>query len=158
VNLSFSDMYQVTKTFGHDLGLSACFRQWRATSHCRYLHGYALAFTFTVESEELDARNWVVDFGAFKEVKTFLVSRFDHKLVVAEDDPRLDEISLLGGLGAADVFVLPHVGCEAFARYVFDVAYGLIHEATEGRGRLVSVECREHGANAATYTTKGDRD
>ena len=36
-------VWRSTKTYGHEEGLSCCFRQWRAThSHCRLLHGYAL--------------------------------------------------------------------------------------------------------------------
>ena len=55
--------FKSTKTYGHDLGFSAAFRQWRADSHCKYIHGYALAFRFEFEADELDVRNWVVDFG-----------------------------------------------------------------------------------------------
>ena len=55
--------YQSTKQFGQDLGLSCCFRQWRAESHCNQLHGYAIAIRLVFEAEELDVRRWVVDFG-----------------------------------------------------------------------------------------------
>lgn len=150
--------YQSTKTYGHDQGLSACFRQWRAThSHCSKLHGYALAFTIVFEADELDERNWVMDFGGLKELKSFLVNTFDHKLVVAEDDPYLDEITALGGIACADVLVLPAVGCEAFAKLVYDWAsqhYGGVWRTDNGHERVmrvVSVECREHGANSALY-------
>lgn len=67
-----STIYRSTKTFGHECGFSVAFRQWRAESHCRLLHGYALAFKFTFEAEELDVRNWVVDFGALKSLKGIL--------------------------------------------------------------------------------------
>ena len=49
--------YKSTKTHGHAIGLSAAFRQWRADSHCKYLHGYALAVKFVFEAGELDARD-----------------------------------------------------------------------------------------------------
>ena len=40
--------YYSTKTYGHNIGLSAVFRQPNADhSHCHLLHGYSLAFTFT---------------------------------------------------------------------------------------------------------------
>ena len=144
--------FQSTKTFGHELGLSACFRQWRADSHCNLLHGYALAFTFVFEAETLDERNWVVDFGGLKELKNDLQKTFDHKLVVAKDDPMLDEISGLAGLGIADVLVLNSVGCEAFAKIAFNLAQrSLITMGLDNRVRVVSVECREHGANSAIY-------
>lgn len=140
--------YRSTKTFGHELGLSACFRQWRADSHCGYLHGYALAFTVTFEASRLDERNWVMDFGGLKQLESFLAQTFDHKLLIAEDDPQRDELCALAGIGCADVLVLPAVGCEAFARLVFDKAASLYNNH---RLRVLSVECREHGANSAIY-------
>lgn len=144
--------YRSTKTFGHELGLSACFRQWRAThSHCQYLHGYPLAFTIVFERPELDSRNWVMDFGGLSAVRDYLKQTFDHRLVVAEDDPQLDEISALAGIGVADVLVLPAVGCEAFAKQVFDWMRGS-YWGQDGETRVVSVECKEHGANSAIYT------
>ena len=74
--------YKSTKTYGHELGLSCCFRQWRAESHCRLLHGYALSIRLVFEAEELDVRNWVVDFGSLKSLKQMFVDTFDHKLLV----------------------------------------------------------------------------
>lgn len=167
-------MYQSTKRYGHELGLSACFRQWRAThSHCSFLHGYALSFKFVFEAETLDDHNWVQDFGGLKELKQRLQQTFDHKLVVASDDPWRDELCALRGLSIADVLVMPAVGCEAFAEYAFNIAAGIVHRANEEyaaqrnstrqagehriwpdevqRVRVVSCECAEHGANSATY-------
>lgn len=140
--------YRSTKTYGHELGLSACFRQWRAQSHCRLLHGYALAFHFVFEAEELDHRNWVVDFGGLKKLKEFLVGFFDHKLLVANDDPMVRELIALGGLGCAEVIVLDRVGCEAFAKLGWELAH---QAAGDERVRVVSCEVREHGANSAIY-------
>ena len=45
-------MFMVTKHYPHSLGLSACFRQPRADSHCNQLHGYPLAFTFKFAAED----------------------------------------------------------------------------------------------------------
>lgn len=149
-------MHLVTKTYGHNLGLSACFRQPRATSHCRFLHGYALAFKLTFAADKLDENNWVIDFGSLKLVKKMLVDTFDHKLLVAEDDPCLEEITALAGVDCANPLVLPAVGCEAFARHVFDWVYDWL-DNTDPMGyrirglRLIEVECREHGANSAIY-------
>jgi 6-pyruvoyltetrahydropterin/6-carboxytetrahydropterin synthase len=91
--------YQVTKTYGHELGLSCVFRQHRANSHCKQLHGYALAFDIVFETETLDARNWVIDFGSLKEVKEWLVDMFDHTLLVASDDPMFEELARLANSG-----------------------------------------------------------
>lgn len=145
--------YKSTKTYGHDLGLSACFRQWRADSHCRLLHGYSLAVHLVFESDELDVRNWVVDFGSLKTLKGWLEETFDHTLLVAEDDPKRELLESLDTVHkVARVVVVPATGCERFAE--------LIYEATEvwlsangytPRVRLKSVELKEHGANSAIY-------
>lgn len=144
--------YQSTKTYGHDLGLSACFRQWRAQSHCRFLHGYALAISFRFEADVLDERNWVVDFGGLKGLKGILEDQFDHKLLVAEDDPKLEVLQHLEAFGLAKVRVVPKTGCEAFAELIYAVTEQWLADAGFApRCRLVSVEVREHGANSAVY-------
>jgi 6-pyruvoyl-tetrahydropterin synthase len=83
--------YYSTKTYGNDRGLSCCFRQWRSThSHCSTIHGYSIGIKLVFESETLDDRNWVFDFGNLKVFKDWSEYMFDHTLVVAEDDPHLD--------------------------------------------------------------------
>ena len=70
--------YYSTKTYDHNEGLSCAFRQWRADSHCNLIHGYALGFEITFEAEELDDRNWVIDFGDLGVLKKWLKEMFDH--------------------------------------------------------------------------------
>jgi len=144
-------MFRSTKHYGHELGLSACFRQWRANSHCNLLHGYALAFTFTFEAEYLDERNWVVDFGGLDRLKERLKHNFDHKLVVAQDDPHLETLCALAQDQLASVMVLPYVGCEAFAKFGFQLAQDVLAHMGVIHARVVSCEVREHGANSAIY-------
>lgn len=143
-----------TKTYTHEEGLSCCFRQWRAEhSHCSLLHGYALSFKLTFQCEHLDDKNWVQDFGGLKELKQWLKDTFDHKLVISQDDPQLDYISSLSGLGIADVLVLEDgVGCEKFAQLVYDYANALVAKQSNGRVCVHSVECSEHGGNSAIFT------
>lgn len=144
--------YQVTKTYGHNLGLSACFRQHRAESHCTFLHGYALSFKLTFEAETLNAKKWVVGFGDLKEIKQFLEYTFDHRTVVAVDDPHIEYFRSMHSLGLIDMVVLPRVGCEAFAEVVYNKASSiLLNMHPENGARLVSVECREHEGNSAIY-------
>jgi 6-pyruvoyltetrahydropterin/6-carboxytetrahydropterin synthase len=139
-----------TKTYGHDVGLSCAFRQWRADSHCRFLHGYALAFRFTFEATELDARNWVVDFGSLKSLKQTLQHTFDHKTVVAEDDPQLPWFEEAHRRGILDLVTVPAGGCEKFAELAFEVTdIWLRDNGYTPRVRLRSVEVSEHGANSA---------
>ena len=68
-----------SKKYGHERGLSAAFRQWRAVSHCRFMHGYSLEFEFVFGTHELDENNWVVDFGSLKNLEAWLRLNFDHK-------------------------------------------------------------------------------
>jgi 6-pyruvoyltetrahydropterin/6-carboxytetrahydropterin synthase len=144
--------YQCTKTFGHELGLSACFRQWRAMGHCKHLHGYALSFKFTFEAGELDENGWVIDFGGLKQLKSRLISNFDHRLCIATDDPQLKLMSQLAEANCADPIVFKSVGCEAFARLAYDMAVSeVFNMRVQDRVRVVSCECAEHGANSAIY-------
>lgn len=142
--------YRSTKTYGHDVGLSCAFRQWRADSHCRFVHGYALAFEFVFEAADLDVRNWVVDFGSLKSLKGMLQDAFDHKTVVAEDDPEIEWFREGARRGIVQLVELPAGGCEKFAEYVFQVTQIWLHDnGYTPRVRLVSVQVREHGANSA---------
>lgn len=149
--------YLSTKTFGHEVGLSACFRQWRSThSHCQYLHGYALAVTIRFEAQDLDGRQWVVDFGGLGQLKAKLVNTFDHKTVVAEDDPALPWLKQGHAAGYLDLVIVPAVGCERFARLVWDMAdQWLTDNDLALRCRVAEVEVREHGANSAVYRPSG---
>ncbi len=144
--------YLSTKRYGHEIGLSSCFRQWRAESHCKLLHGYALAVKFVFETKELDARNWVVDFGSLKTLKGWLEDTFDHTLLVAEDDPWKDHLLQLDRIGIAKVVEVPATGCESFAKMIYECAEEWLRiNGYAPRCRLVSVEVSEHGANSAIY-------
>ena len=146
-------MYLSTKTYGHEMGFSCCFRQHKAESHCRLLHGYALSFKFVFGAEELDVRNWVVDFGGLKSLKKMLADTFDHTLIVAEDDPLLYDFNQLDLLGAARVVEVEKAGCEAFAELVYQVTeQWLLDAGFAPRCVLLSVEVSEHGANSAIFT------
>jgi 6-pyruvoyltetrahydropterin/6-carboxytetrahydropterin synthase len=146
------EIYRSTKTYGHSEGLSCCFRQWRAThSHCRHVHGYALAFQFVFAAHRLDERNWCFDFGGLKAVRSWLHDMFDHTLIVAEDDPHLATFEELAQQGLATLRVFPTVGCEGFAKHAFEHVADYIKRETEGRVWLESVEVREHAGNSAIY-------
>ncbi len=145
-------MHYSTKTYGHEIGLSAAFRQHRAQSHCRLIHGYALAVKFVFAAAVLDERNWVVDFGGLKPLKAMLEDTFDHTLLVAEDDPMRVQLTALEYTGLARVVLVPATGCEAFAKMIFEVAEQWLKDAGFApRCHLVSVQVSEHGANSAIY-------
>lgn len=145
--------YRSTKYYGFEQGLSVAYRQWRADTHCNKIHGYALAFKLTFESESLDVRNWVVDFGSLRPVKEVLQQNFDHTFLLAEDDPEFDTLFELGRKGLAKVVVLEHLGSERLAQLVFEFVQEWLK--TDGgygdRIKLISVEVWETPTNSAIY-------
>lgn len=144
--------YYSTKTYGHNIGLSACFRQPHADhSHCRFLHGYSLQFKFVFGCNELDNKNWVVDFGGLKPLKAWLEDKFDHKVVLDEKDPHLNDFQFLEDKGLAQLTILDGVGVEKFAYHAYNYANLLVKQMTGGRCWVESVECAEHGANSAIF-------
>jgi 6-pyruvoyltetrahydropterin/6-carboxytetrahydropterin synthase len=142
--------YEVEKHYGHDLGLSCVYRQWRADSHCSMLHGYSLAFTLTFSAAVLDKNGWVIDFGSMKPLKSWLCAMFDHTLLVASEDPAYDVLMRLNIDKIADARWLEEVGCEAFAEITAKAAMSLL-DFDKGRVWLKSVRCAEHSGNSATW-------
>ena len=134
------------------IGHSACFRQRNATSHCRFLHGYALEFILRFESKELDHRNWVVDFGGLKGAKEFFKHYFDHTTICEEEDPDLPVYQDLDKRGLIQLRVLPLVSCEAFTDFALNTLKGSDEWIKEKdiRDKLVSVTVYEHGLNSAS--------
>lgn len=84
------------------------------------LHGYALQVHIDFECYSVDDKNWCVDFGSLKPFKAWLEEMFDHTLIVAKDDPRLDILRSLGQTGVADLRIVEATGCEAFSKLIYD--------------------------------------
>lgn len=110
--------YVSTKEYKH-LGPVA-YRQWRADSHCNLIHGYALSFKFYFECDDLDTRNWAMDYGGLRPLKGLLEDWFDHTLLVAEDDPQRGELIRLGELGLAKITEVEKTGCEGLADFLYE--------------------------------------
>ena len=136
--------YQSTKLI--TLG-SCCFRQPKAESHCKFLHGYNLTAKFWFKSDYLDKNNWVVDFGSFKEVKKKLEKVFDHKTIISKNDPQLETFKKLDLLGVIDLVIMDGVGIEKFAEYCFN----LMNENIPERVFCIKAEVWEHGGNSAIF-------
>jgi 6-pyruvoyltetrahydropterin/6-carboxytetrahydropterin synthase len=169
--------YLSTKTYGNDRGLSCCFRQWRSThSHCSLLHGYSIGIKLIFESETLDDRNWVMDFGGLKAFKEWSEYMFDHTLVIGEDDPHLKMFEIMAGFGlqdqggVCDLRIVPAVGCEKFSELAYIEMDNILQAFQQGKSytlpngktfearypvgqgvKLRSVEVFEHAGNSATY-------
>jgi len=135
-----------------ELGSSA-FRQWRAThSHCQFVHGYQLKAKFWFGCTELDNKNWAADFGDLKDLKQELQRTFDHKLLIAADDPLLPEFKALEQKGAVLLSIFEEgVGIERAAEHCFRTASKFIREKYGNRVWVSKVEVFEHEDNSAIY-------
>lgn len=150
-------MYKSRKKFD---GFSTCFRQWKAnTTHCQYLHGYDVEFEVTFEGD-LDHRNWVWDFGGMKRAKNLIDGRqpkawmeymFDHTVIVAEDDPDMQNFVDMDNRGVIQLRVLPAVGAEKFAEFLYNTLNDFVQLETEGRVRVTKVKFMENHKNSAIY-------
>jgi len=149
--------FQSTKLFD---GYSCVFRQWKAEgTHCRFLHGYGVSFRVWFEGE-LDERNWVWDFGGMKRAKgtidgmnpkEWMDYTFDHTTIIAIDDPFINAFKQMEAAGVAQIRILPAVGAEQFAKYIFEKLNTFIQEETSGRVKVARVEFMEHSKNTAIY-------
>jgi 6-pyruvoyltetrahydropterin/6-carboxytetrahydropterin synthase len=153
-------MFQSTKLFD---GYSTVFRQWKAEgTHCRFLHGYGVSFRVWFEGE-LDERNWVWDFGGMKRAKgtidgmnpkAWMDYMFDHTTIVAEDDPGLGGFKTMNEIGIIQLRIIPAVGAEQFAKFIFEKLNTFVQEETNGRVKVARVEFMEHSKNTAIYEEK----
>ena len=131
---------------------STAFRQWRADSHCKLIHGYRLQCKLWFTADELDDKNWIYDFGGCKEIKKLLEKQFDHTTVVAADDPELDTFKLMSDKGMIDLRIAEKgVGIERTAEWVYETTNKFVTDQTNNRVRVIKVEVWEHEGNSAIY-------
>lgn len=142
---------------------SCAFRQWKADpqlateglvregNFCFKIHGYQLKARFTFGCKELDERNWCVDYGSLKGLKTILNEQFDHCLVVDKSDLCLDLFKQLHERRACNLKIMDGVGIEKTAEYCFNVASEYIQNLYGDRCWVESVEVFEHEANSSLY-------
>ena len=146
-----------TKVFD---GYSTVFRQWKAEgTHCRFLHGYGVSFKVWFEGE-LDERNWVWDFGGMKRAKgtidgmnpkVWMDYMFDHTVIISENDPNINLFRSMDESNIIQLRIIPSVGAEQFAKYIYEKLNTFIQAETEGRVKVTQVEFREHEKNTAIY-------
>lgn len=146
--------YKYVSTKEYHNSFPCAYRQWRADSHCNKIHGYAFSMKFYFGTNNLDVRNWVADYGGLKELKQFLEDKFDHTLLVAQDDPELETFKLLANKNLAKLTILPKLGCEGLADVLYKYVNGVYIPESWGTGEAerlwcFRVEVRETIANMA---------
>ena len=129
-------------------------RQWSASSHCKFIHGYSRSFHFQFEAKSLTQQKWVMDFGNLKDIKEWLQSVFDHTFLVSEDDPFKESFQKLEEQGIIQMRVLPSTSMEGTAKFVYEKTNKIISEKTKSRVKIISVEVRENKNNSAIYISK----
>jgi 6-pyruvoyltetrahydropterin/6-carboxytetrahydropterin synthase len=137
---------RVVKRFG---SYPCCHRQWKALSHCRFLHGYDRHVRIEWEGPR-DDLGWVVDFGALKPIRQALEAQFDHTTLISPDDPHLDEFTAMHDWNVIDLRVMDPT-MEGMTLWVRDLVEHL-QPAIAEEAKVVRIECWENDTNAAVWT------
>lgn len=140
--------FKSTKRF---TGFPCTHRQWRAESHCKFVHGYSREFYFEFGARELTKEGWVVDFGGLQKIKSWLDHMFDHTFLVAQDDPEMEAFKKLDAAGVIQLRILPNPGMEGTAEFVFNEASKMLKELYGERAWISLVEVSENEKNSAMY-------
>lgn len=145
--------YKYTSTKEYIDAFPVAYRQWKADSHCNLIHGYSFSIKLYFGCDELDVRNWAMDYGGLRELKGVLEDQFDHTLLMSEDDPHKDIYMELEKRGIAKVVELPRLGCEGLADMLYKYINGIYlpNLGTQEAERLwcYRVEVRETQSNMA---------
>lgn len=140
--------FKSTKRF---TGFPCTHRQWRADSHCKFVHGYSREFYFEFAAKSLTPEGWVVDFGGLKQVKAWLEHNFDHTFLVANDDPELETFKKLDEAGVIQMRLLPNPGMEGTAEWVHQEASWILRSLYGERVWITKVEVSENEKNSAIF-------
>jgi 6-pyruvoyltetrahydropterin/6-carboxytetrahydropterin synthase len=144
-------VYRSTKTF---TGLSCAHRRWRHEGHCAFVHGYDRRVTIEFGAHNRDENGFVMDFGALRPIKSWLEGKFDHTLLLDEDDPLLPDFKGLEARGACKLVTFKDVGMEGSAQYICDFVSQWLVEHTDDRVYVVSVEVAENLKNSGKYLNR----
>jgi 6-pyruvoyltetrahydropterin/6-carboxytetrahydropterin synthase len=94
-----------------------------------------------------------MDFGGLKPLKALLEDWFDHTLLVAQDDPKRNELLRLGELSLAKITEVEKTGCEGLADFLYEYVNTIFlpNYGAEEAKRIwcCKVEVRETDSNMA---------
>lgn len=131
--------YTSTKEFVD--AFPVAYRQWKADSHCNLIHGYSFTIKLFFGGNDLDVRNWIIDYGSLRPLKEQLEDWFDHRLLVSGSDPHYETIMNLHKLGIAKVTEVENTGCEAISDFIYKYINGIFMAATYGKEVSEKVWC-----------------
>ena len=133
--------YKYTSTKEYIDEFPCAYKQWKADTHCSLNHGYAFSMKFYFGANELDKRGWVIDYGGLKELKQILKDQFDHRTLIAVDDPDLEKFKQLEKDGILKLTILPGMGCEKIADMLYKFVNGVFIPDYFGEGEADRVWC-----------------
>lgn len=141
-------MFTTIKRF---IGFPCSHRQHTHDGACRFVHGYSRWFEFEFWSPEADTETlFIVDFGKLKWLRAQLDEWFDHTLLINADDPELARFLKLHDDGLAKVTVLPNVGMEAVAIYLWSFVEARLR-AEGSKVRVIRVTVGENEKNSGQW-------
>lgn len=109
---------------------------------CAHPHGHNGLVEITLESEALDRRGMVMDFGDVRrEIKGWIDRTMDHQMIVRKDDPM---VAWLVDQGEPHLLLDDNPTAETIARTIYEHAAGQGHP-------VVSVKLWETPTSYATY-------
>jgi 6-pyruvoyltetrahydropterin/6-carboxytetrahydropterin synthase len=87
---------------------------------CKHPHGHNAVAEIEIQTEALDRRNMVVDFGDIKRaIKGWIDSELDHRMILRRDDPLA---AALQALGEPAYLLDSNPTVERIARLLFDTS------------------------------------
>ena len=133
--------YKFTSTKEYVDEFPCAYKQWKADTHCNLNHGYSFSIKFYFGANQLDKRGWVIDYGGLRDLKDILKQQFDHKTIIAKDDPDLEKYRQLERDGILELTVLPGMGCERIADMLYKYVNGVFIPDMLGAGEAERVWC-----------------
>lgn len=125
-------------------------RQPKHDGHCALIHGHNWGIKVEFSSDKLDECGFVVDFGKLKPLKRYL-ERFDHALVVNQDDDRIAELQAMSDSGLARLVVVESCSSEGLAKHFYDAFTEILANEYGGRVTIKALVVTEDSKNSATY-------
>lgn len=121
---------------------------------CSYTRGYGRIVKITFGADELDNDAQVVSHDDLQTINEWLEKEWSHRILLAADDPLLDDFKTLHELGGVNINIMPEgygPGIELSCKYVHDHVQPLSQALTSGRCWVQLVEIWEHERNSAIH-------
>ena len=77
---------------------------------------------------------------------------FDHTVIIAKDDPYVEEFKIMDQAGVAQVRIVEATGAEKFAEFIYNKINTFVVKETNGRVKVSNVEVMENNKNTAIYS------